>query len=259
MVKVKIDMTGWKMWEHGVPDSRLTVLNQVDDYIRPDGRHEAQWLCECNCGQHNTLITVGTSIRKGLAKSCGCLQKEKQWESHKKYNIYKKIGDVIIGQTSNTQKEFYVDEKNYDLIKDICWLETIEDGFSKLKGRDPISKRLLTMHVLLGFKNYDHIDRNEFNNLETNLRPATPTENARNSSISRNNTSGFIGVSWISSLQKWQATIMVNYKTIYLGVYIHKEDAVRARLNAEVKYFKDFAPQRHLFEQYGINITQQND
>jgi len=24
-----IDMTGWKMWEHGVPDSRLTVLERA--------------------------------------------------------------------------------------------------------------------------------------------------------------------------------------------------------------------------------------
>ena len=36
------------------------------------------------------------------------------------------------------------------------------------------------------------------------------------------------------------------------------DDAIKARLNAEAKYFGKFAPQRHLFEQYGIN-TQQND
>ena len=35
------------------------------------------------------------------------------------------------------------------------------------------------------------------------------------------------------------------------------EDAIKARLEAEKKYFGEFAPQRHLFEQYGI--TQQND
>ena len=35
MVNTKIDMTGWKMWEHGVERSRWIVLEQVEDYIVP--------------------------------------------------------------------------------------------------------------------------------------------------------------------------------------------------------------------------------
>ena len=42
-ISIKIDMTGWKMWEHGVPDSRLTVLCRIDDYISPSGNHKAYW------------------------------------------------------------------------------------------------------------------------------------------------------------------------------------------------------------------------
>ena len=30
MVNTKIDMTGWKMWEHGVERSRWIVLEQND-------------------------------------------------------------------------------------------------------------------------------------------------------------------------------------------------------------------------------------
>ena len=37
-----------------------------------------------------------------------------------------------------------------------------------------------------------------------------------------------------------------------LGRFSDKEDAIKARLQAEAKYFKEFAPQRHLFKQYGI-------
>ena len=43
----------------------------------------------------------------------------------------------------------------------------------------------------------------------------------------------------------------------YLGCFSDKEIAIKVRLEAEAKYFGDFAPQRHLFEQYGI--TSQND
>lgn len=46
---------------------------------------------------------------------------------------------------------------------------------------------------------------------------------------------------------------MLNRKTIYLGVFNNKEDAIKARLQAENKYFGEFAPQRRLFSQYGIS------
>lgn len=45
--------------------------------IRRDGSNEhraAMWECRCNCG--NMLVTVGTSLRKGVVNSCGCLKTE---------------------------------------------------------------------------------------------------------------------------------------------------------------------------------------
>lgn len=33
----KKDMTGWVMAEHGVPDSRLTVIKEVEPYISANG------------------------------------------------------------------------------------------------------------------------------------------------------------------------------------------------------------------------------
>ena len=33
----KIDMTGWIMSEHGVPDSRLTVIEEVEPHITRGG------------------------------------------------------------------------------------------------------------------------------------------------------------------------------------------------------------------------------
>ena len=76
MVKVKEDMTGWKMWEHGILDSKLIVLKQTEDYISPKGEKKSQWLCECSCQERNRIIATGNAIRKGNTKSCGCLQKE---------------------------------------------------------------------------------------------------------------------------------------------------------------------------------------
>ena len=113
------------------------------------------------------------------------------------------------------------------------------------------------MHTFLGYAHYDHIDRNELNNRKYNLRKCTKKDNNRNRSLPSNNTSGAMGVNWERRRNKWRSRIVVDEKEIYLGTFQNKEDAIKARLKAEAKYYGEFAPQRYLFEQYGI--TQQND
>ena len=76
MVKVREDMTGWNMWEHGVPDSRWRVLYQTNDYINKNGKCKAMWVCECSCERHTIRLVMGTALRDGSSKSCGCLQRE---------------------------------------------------------------------------------------------------------------------------------------------------------------------------------------
>ena len=68
-------MTGWVMSEHGVPDSKLTVVERVDDYISPSGKHDSRWRCICDCGKE-TVVTRSRLRGKDATKSCGCLQKE---------------------------------------------------------------------------------------------------------------------------------------------------------------------------------------
>ena len=38
---------------------------------------------------------------------------------------------------------------------------------------------------------------------------------------------------------KWKAYIKINQRTIHLGTFSNKEDAIIARKNAEIKYFGD--------------------
>ena len=266
-----VDMTGWVMSEHGVPDSRLTVIERAEDYIEISTMtHRDQWLCKCSCG--NIVKVIGKSLRSGKTKSCGCLRKDIARENvekirdkaakgasekNKKYNQVKlnledQYGLYGIGYCYNTGNEFYFDMDDYDKIKDICWNERNNHGLHVLQGRDLITNKMVRMHSYLGYINYDHEDRNELNNRKYNLRPATPQENARNHSRGRNNTSGFIGVSWNKQTLQWRADIVVNKKQIHLGLFNDKEDAIKARLQAEYDIFKEFAPQKHLFKEYGI-------
>lgn len=69
MVKVKDDLVGRVF-------GRLTVLKQVEDHIQPSGQHQAQWLCECNCSEHNKIKVIGSNLKRGNTNSCGCIYKE---------------------------------------------------------------------------------------------------------------------------------------------------------------------------------------
>lgn len=82
----------------------------------------------------------------------------------------------------------------------------------------------------------DHEDHNRSNNRLTNLRPATMTINQQNTKKSSNNTSGVTGVSFDRVDGKWLAAIGVNGKRKTLGRFKDKEDAIKARKDAEKLY-----------------------
>ncbi len=68
------------------------------------------------------------------------------------------------------------------------------------------------------------------------LRDVSSSENNKNKRMPKNNTSGVMGVSWHKPLGKWRAGIMVDYKTIHLGYFYDKFEAICARKSSEVKY-----------------------
>jgi len=72
----KIDMTGWIMKEHGVPNSRLTVIEEDYEYKKIHNLKStyAYWKCKCECG--NMCIVNSHALRAGEVCSCGCLKKD---------------------------------------------------------------------------------------------------------------------------------------------------------------------------------------
>lgn len=54
---------------------RLTVIGSGEPKIRSCGKKTSQWLCRCICG--NQVTSLADSIKRGLVKSCGCLNLEK--------------------------------------------------------------------------------------------------------------------------------------------------------------------------------------
>lgn len=242
---------GWVMAEHGVPSSKLTVIERAEDYVDKNGRHYVQWWCKCSCGNPDLIKVRDGNLIHGGVRSCGCLVKE----SHKllkKYNKYDLSGEYGIGWTSNTNEEFYFDLEDYDKIKEYTWYAFIDGSTKALGAWDKKKQSRILMHQLLGFYEHDHKDRNELNNKKDNLRLCTKSQNRINANKRNDNTSGFTGISYNKNDHKWWVKISINKKETLVGRYVNKEDAIIARLKAEKKYYGEFAPQRHLFEEYGI-------
>lgn len=176
----------------------------------------------------------------------------KRKQTYKKFNTYDLSGDFGIGYCSNTGSEFYFDLEDYDKIKDYCWIEYNRNGYHSVEAWNLGKNGNITMSWLIVGKYYDHKNRNPLDNRKDNLRKASVVENSRNLTIPSNNTSGIIGVNWNKNMQKWHARIKIDNKRLHLGYFVNKEDAIRSRLQSEKKYFKEFAPQRHLFKEYEI-------
>jgi hypothetical protein len=88
----------------------------------------------------------------------------------------------------------------------------------------------------------DHINRDTADNRIANLREATPAENQQNRDTNKNNTSGYLGVSWRKDCSRWAAKIMVDGKHHRLGLFKDLADAVAARKAAEPVHHPYKAP-----------------
>lgn len=246
-VKVKDNLVGKKF-------NRLTVVDRASDYIYPDGKHLARWLCVCDCG--NKSVVRGTALRDKSTQSCGCLQKEKAAAAaslaNKKYNNYDLSGEYGVGYTSNTNKEFYFDLEDYNKIKNYCWHEDTGGYIATcVNNKNLVIHRLIMLNKDdLHNKNIDvdhkhgHDTRND--NRKCNLRVATRQENLRNKTLMSTNKSGFIGVSFRKNRNKWRAYINTDKGSqLSLGNYKTFTEAVKARIEGELKYFNDFAYSSH--------------
>lgn len=155
-------------------------------------------------------------------------------------NEYEIQGNCVIMYTSKGEP-FYVDIEDYDKVKDIYW-HIDKDGYVKGKynGSDVRIHR-----VIMGYPDcsVDHIhgEQSRNDNRKENLRLATVSQNAMNIGLKTNNTSGYTGVSWDKSKNKWKAQIGINNKMINLGRFSNLEDAIYARQEAEKKYFGEWS------------------
>ena len=108
----------------------------------------------------------------------------------------------------------------------------------QIKGKNYYIHRLAWLYVHGEFppEQIDHINSDGLDNRLINLRAVSNSENGKNQRKHSTNVSGVMGVSWHKRDKRWQSSIKVDSKPIYLGSYISFNDAVIARKVAEKQY-----------------------
>ena len=166
-MKKVIDLTGQRF-------GRLTVIKRAEN----NKYGTAQWTCKCECG--NTIYSTASNLKSGRTKSCGCLQRELNRKRFEKRNLYEERNKYIVGYTTNTNKEFYVDKEEFDKIKNISWHE-LSNGYVAHKDK---GEKVVTLHryIMNAPENLvvDHINHNKMDNRKSNLRLTTQKENSLN-------------------------------------------------------------------------------
>lgn len=110
-----------------------------------------------------------------------------------------------------------------------------------------IDGRLYLVHRLAWYymtgewpkRDVDHKNRDKKNNRWSNLRKATRQKNTFNSSVRKNNKSGFKGVHQIPN-GRYSARITISGKTIYLGYFQTIDAAHEAYVEAARKLHGEF-------------------
>ena len=217
--------------------------------IRPNGFYQMKnsrvslWLCECQC-ENKTLVTVRSDyLQSGHTKSCGCLKVDiGRKMKHKPTKFDMTHPDYGIGYATNTNAKFLFDKSDYDLIKDLSWHEMANGYIYAGKPRFVFLHRLIMQPK---DKNViDHINHDIKDNRRCNLRECFQGQNRYNSRINSNNTSGYKGVWYDKSRNKWAAEIHCNNKKKMLGRFDSKQEAVEAYTAKAKELFGEYYCER---------------
>lgn len=126
-----------------------------------------------------------------------------------------------------------IDTSDVELVKGHKWCKD-RNGYVK-----DSKQQYLHRLILSEYNQYiDHIDGNKLDNRRNNLRACSNANNLKNRvNLPSNNTSGILGVRFRKDRNKWYAELKADGVVYRLGSYVTKEEAIKARLDGELKCF----------------------
>lgn len=214
------------MSRNDISNKKVNMLTAIKKVGKNKWGH-SMWLCLCDCGE--TKEVASNVFNRGHAFSCGCTKHARLSQSkikhglqkHPLYNIYK----AMIYRCYNESNKRYADYGGR-CIK-VCdeWLNDLSE-FIKWAEQN-------------GYKQGLQIDRinNDDDYRPDNCQWITDMKNKEvgKQRKKKNNTSGYVGISFNSDRSKWVSKLDYQRKIYHLGYFTDINKAVEARINKEIE------------------------
>lgn len=186
------------------------------------------WHCKCDCSNKKWIRADALTKKKKPTRSCGCLAENTQFKkkdiTNERFGKLKAIRPTKQKRGNSTVWKCKCDCGNTCYVAIDC----LNKGSTKSCGCNQTEQRK-EMRKL-----------GQIKLKETNFIEGTSILHITHNKLLKNNSSGITGVTWNSSRKKWTAQIEFKGKHYFLGRYTNKEDAIKARKEAEDKLFGEF-------------------
>ncbi len=195
----------------------LTVLRIASDHKR-DSRGGRWWNCRCSCG--NECDVLATLLVTGRKTHCGC-------KSTPKYSFE----DISNHRFGRLTAKYPLSQRDYK--GSVIWHCVCECG-----NEVDLSYNVLMYSEVRSCGCWKRERESKLHELITHV-DGTSIDAIKSKKIPSNNTSGVKGVGFSNG--KWFAKIVFQKKQYHLGKYDTIEEAIRARMAAEVLLFDGVA------------------
>ena len=196
---------------------KLTVLFPIDEKYQK----KIVWWCKCDCGNEKAI--VGTKLRNGHTKSCGCFVSQRAKEKNTKHGhstrLYGTTGEYnswagIIQRCTNPNNQKYMNYGGRGIKVCNRWLESFENFFEDM-GEKPKPKKKYSIDRIDNDSHYScgHCTECSKNNWTANCRWATSIQQANNKGYSSTNR-------WLTfnnqtkTITEWANHLNINRRTI---------------------------------------------
>jgi len=201
----------------------------------------------CICESNNNVCRIGRNGKPYCGKHRSQMERhgkilERTKFDENEFTIHDTFAEICLYDIKqNIIAKTIIDLDDVERCRNHRWyLKQSGGGKTYCQERE---NRLQLSHFISGFVkekgwDVDHIDGDSLNNRKSNLRIVTHQHNMMNQrKLPSNNTSGVIGVGWNKENKCWDAQIKHNKILHHLGSFKNKDDAIKARHDAELFYF----------------------
>lgn len=196
------------------------------------------YYCKCDCGNKKWIRYdaikkwINNNYDSSNAKnpSCGCNKGRIKNIKNKKFSMLTAIEVVRLSENNGAIWKCKCDCGNLTevSVSNLANGNIVSCGCYKSKKAKKNIKKV--------FKTFK----------EKNLIEDTNISYLLSSKILKNNSSGVTGVCFNNKNQRWTAQINFKKKRYHLGSFVNKEDAIKARKDAEEKLHKEFLREKGL-------------